>query len=61
MNSLDLGVSYWVSIEHVSADRQGMATALAEASVVAALSDYEAHPVAVMGRPSAARPALGRL
>ncbi len=44
-----LGVSDRVSIGHIApADRQGMATALAESSVVAALSDYEAHPVAVM-------------
>ena len=55
-----LGVSDRVSIEHVaSADRQGMATALAEASVVAALSDYEAHPVAVMEALSVARPVVG--
>jgi len=44
-----LGVSDRVSIGHIApTDRQGMATALAESSVVAALSDYEAHPVAVM-------------
>jgi len=56
----NLGVSDRVSIEHVaSADRQGMATALAEASVVAALSDYEAHPVAVMEALSVARPVVG--
>ena len=56
----NLGVSDRVSIEHVaSADRQGMATALAEASVVAALSEYEAHPVAVMEALSVARPVVG--
>ena len=55
-----LGVSDRVSIRHVApADRQGMATALAEASVVAALSDYEAHPVAVMEALSIARPVVG--
>ena len=55
-----LGVSDQVSINHVApADRQGMATALAESSVVAALSDYEAHPVAVMEALSVARPVVG--
>ena len=41
------------------ADRQSMATALAESSVVAALSDYEAHPVAVMEALSVERPVVG--
>lgn len=55
-----LGVSDRVSIRHVApTDRQGMATALAESSVVAALSDYEAHPVAVMEALCAARPVVG--
>jgi glycosyltransferase involved in cell wall biosynthesis len=55
-----LGVSDRVRIEHVPpADRQGMATALAEASVVAALSDYEAHPVAVMEALCVDRPVVG--
>ena len=55
-----LGVSDRVSIKHVApADRQGMATALAESSVVAALSDYEAHPVAVMEALCVARPVVG--
>jgi glycosyltransferase involved in cell wall biosynthesis len=55
-----LGVSDRMSIRHVTpADRQGMATALAEASVVAALSDYEAHPVAVMEALCVARPVVG--
>jgi glycosyltransferase involved in cell wall biosynthesis len=55
-----LGVSGRVSIKHVApADRQGMATALAESSVVAALSDYEAHPVAVMEALCAGRPVVG--
>ena len=55
-----LGVDDRVNIEHVpSTDRQGMATALAEASVVAALSDYEAHPVAVMEALCVARPVVG--
>ncbi|MGD0239729.1 MAG: glycosyltransferase family 4 protein [Streptosporangiaceae bacterium] len=55
-----LGMSDRVSIRSVApADRQGMATALAESSVVAALSDYEAHPVAVMEALSVARPVVG--
>jgi glycosyltransferase involved in cell wall biosynthesis len=55
-----LGVSDRVSIKHIaSADRQGMATALAESHVVAALSDYEAHPVGVMEAISVGRPVVG--
>ena len=55
-----LGVSDRVSIKHVTpADRQGMATMLAESSVVAALSDYEAHPVAVMEALSVGRQVVG--
>jgi glycosyltransferase involved in cell wall biosynthesis len=40
-------------------DRVAMATAMAEASVIAALSDYEAHPVAVMEALSVGRPVVG--
>ena len=55
-----LGVSDRVSIRHiVPTDRQGMATALAGSSVIAALSDYEAHPVAVMEALCVARPVVG--
>jgi glycosyltransferase involved in cell wall biosynthesis len=55
-----LGISDRVSIRHIApADRQGMATALAGSSVVAALSDYEAHPVAVMEALCVARPVVG--
>jgi len=55
-----LGVAERVSITHVaSANREDMATALAQASVVAALSDYEAHPVAVMEALCVARPVVG--
>jgi glycosyltransferase involved in cell wall biosynthesis len=55
-----LGVSDRVIIKYVApADRQGMATMLAESSVVAALSDYEAHPVAVMEALCAERPVVG--
>lgn len=55
-----IGVADRVMIEYLSpADREGMATALAKASVVAALSDYEAHPVAVMEALSVGRPVVG--
>jgi glycosyltransferase involved in cell wall biosynthesis len=55
-----LGVSDRVTIKHLpSADRQAMTTTLAQSSVVAALSEYEAHPVAVMEALSAARPVVG--
>ena len=55
-----LGLCDRVTIKHIPpADRQAMATALAQSSVVAALSDYEAHPVAVMEALSAARPVVG--
>jgi len=55
-----LGVCGRVSIRHIAPhDRQSMATALAEASAVACLSDYEAHPVGVMEALSVARPVVG--
>ena len=55
-----LGVSDRVSIRYVApADRQSMATRLAESNVVAALSDYEAHPMAVMEALCAERPVVG--
>ena len=55
-----LGISDRVNIKYVaSADRQSMATTLAESSVVAALSSYEAHPVAVMEALCAGRPVVG--
>lgn len=55
-----LAVSDRVSITQVApSDRTAMAGALAEASVVAALSDYEAHPVAVMEALSVGRPVVG--
>ena len=55
-----LGVSHRVSITHLPpSDRGAMAAVLAEASVVAALSDYEAHPVAVMEALSVGRPVVG--
>jgi glycosyltransferase involved in cell wall biosynthesis len=55
-----LGISDRVRITHLRpADRELMATALAEASVVAVLSDYESHPVAVMEALSVGRPVVG--
>jgi glycosyltransferase involved in cell wall biosynthesis len=55
-----LGVSDRVTITHLPpADRRAMAEALAESSVVVALSDYEAHPVAVMEALSVGRPVVG--
>ncbi len=55
-----LGVVNRVTITHLPpADRVGMAKALAESSVVAALSDYEAHPVAIMEALSVGRPVVG--
>lgn len=41
------------------ADRAGMAATLGQASVIAAMSEYEAHPVAVMEGLSVGRPVVG--
>jgi glycosyltransferase involved in cell wall biosynthesis len=55
-----LGVGDRVVIRQVApADRVAMATTLAEANVIAAMSDYEAHPVAVMEALSVGRPVVG--
>jgi glycosyltransferase involved in cell wall biosynthesis len=55
-----LGVLDRVTITHVApADREAMARILAGSSVVAALSDYEAHPVAVMEALSVGCPVVG--
>jgi glycosyltransferase involved in cell wall biosynthesis len=55
-----LGVGDRVTITEVKpSDRAGMAMALSASSVVAALSDYEAHPVAVMEALSVGRPVVG--
>jgi glycosyltransferase involved in cell wall biosynthesis len=55
-----LGIGDRVTITHLPpADRPAMATCLAQANVIAALSDYEAHPVAVMEALSAGRPVVG--
>jgi glycosyltransferase involved in cell wall biosynthesis len=49
-----------VTIRHLPpAEREAMATAMAEASVIAAMSEYEAHPVAVMEALSVGRPVVG--
>ncbi len=55
----DLGVAEQVEIRAIPpGDRQGMAAALAGAAVVALLSDYEAHPLAVMEALALGRPVL---
>jgi glycosyltransferase involved in cell wall biosynthesis len=55
-----LGVSKSVTIREISpSNRYEMATSLAQASVVVALSDYEAHPVSVMEALALARPVVG--
>jgi glycosyltransferase involved in cell wall biosynthesis len=55
-----LGLSDRVTITHIPpADRQAMAVALGQSNVVAALSDYEAHPVGVMEALSLGRPVVG--
>ena len=55
-----VGVTDRVSIVSIPpTDRLAMAQALAESSVVAALSEYEAHPVGVMEALSVGRPVVG--
>jgi glycosyltransferase involved in cell wall biosynthesis len=55
-----VGVADRVTIRSIDPDnRVGMANALAEASVVAALSDYEAHPVGILEALSVGRPVVG--
>jgi glycosyltransferase involved in cell wall biosynthesis len=55
----ELGVDDRVSIRFVPpVDRRAMAEAVARASVMTLLSDYEAHPVAVMEALTAGRPAV---
>jgi glycosyltransferase involved in cell wall biosynthesis len=55
-----LGVSDSVTIRVVPpADRREMARSLSEAAVVVAMSDYEAHPVAIMEALALGRPVVG--
>ena len=55
----DFGIADRTEIGAVSpTDRQGMASVLAEATVVTLLSEYEAHPIAVMEALSLKRPVL---
>ena len=54
-----LGLADRISLESLPADdRQGMADVLGEATLFALLSDFEAHPVAVMEAIGAGTPAL---
>ena len=54
-----VGVAEYVEIRSVPAsDRQGMAELLSQATVVALLSEYEAHPIAVMEALALQRPVL---
>lgn len=53
------GISEWVAIRAIAPeDRVGMAETLSQASLVTLLSDYEAHPVAVMEALALRRPVL---
>jgi glycosyltransferase involved in cell wall biosynthesis len=55
-----LGVADRVTITSIApADREAMGQAMAEANVVAALSEYEAHPIGVMEALSVGRPVVG--
>ena len=55
-----VGVAEYVEIRAIPAsDRQAMADTLLQASLVALMSEYEAHPVAVMEALSLHRPVLG--
>jgi glycosyltransferase involved in cell wall biosynthesis len=56
----EAGVSDAVTIRAIApGDRDGMAAALGSATVIAAFSDYEAHPVAVMEALTTGRPVVG--
>ena len=56
----EAGVSDAVTIRAIApGDRDGMAAALGSAEVIAAFSDYEAHPVAVMEALTTGRPVVG--
>jgi len=54
-----LGIAEYVEIRAIPAsDREGMSQILSQASLVALLSEYEAHPVAVMEALALRRPVL---
>lgn len=54
-----VGVAEYVEIRSVPAsDRQGMANVLSQAALVVLLSEYEAHPIAVMEALALRRPVL---
>jgi glycosyltransferase involved in cell wall biosynthesis len=56
----EAGVSDAVTIRAIApGDRDAMAAALGSAAVIAAFSDYEAHPVAVMEALTTGRPVVG--
>jgi glycosyltransferase involved in cell wall biosynthesis len=56
----DAGVSDALTIRAIApSDRDGMAAALGAGAVIAAFSDYEAHPVAVMEALTIGRPVVG--
>jgi len=56
----DIGVSDALTIRAIApGDRDGMAAALGAGAVIAAFSDYEAHPVAVMEALTVGRPVVG--
>ncbi len=58
--AVELGVQDAVEITHLPpADRTAMAGELAKASVMAALSSYEAHPVGIMEAVASGLPVLG--
>lgn len=59
-HAAEAGVSDAVTIRAIApGDRDGMAAALGSAAVIAAFSDYEAHPVAVMEALTTGRPVVG--
>lgn len=59
MLAREVGVANYVEIRSVKADdRKGMAEILVQAELVALLSEYEAHPIAVMEALALRRPVL---
>jgi glycosyltransferase involved in cell wall biosynthesis len=54
------GLEEWVTIEHIApSDRERMARSLGQAAVFAALSEYEAHSVAIMEALTLGIPTIG--